>query len=72
MNVDITPMKVLPWILFALTLLGYIWTASSINSKLDYLLERDAEERIFLLGQMNSRYLKVSPSPVPTVLDTLP
>jgi len=72
MNIDITPMKVLPWILFVLTLMGYIWTASSINSKLDYLLERDAEERIFLLGQMNPHYLKTIPSPVPTVLDTLP
>jgi len=62
MKIDITPSKTLPWILFILTLAGYIWSASSINSKLDYLLARDAEERKFLLNKMNESYLQVKPT----------
>jgi hypothetical protein len=69
MTINITFANVLPWILFALTLAGYIWTASSINSKLDYLLQRDSEERIFLLSKMNENYL-IKPSP--TTTDTIP
>jgi len=65
---DITPTKALPWILFVLTLAGYIWTASSINSKLDYLLARDQEERVFLLNKMNHNYLS---KPEPSIKDTI-
>ncbi len=69
MIVNITLTNVLPWVLFALTLCGYIWTASAINNKLDYLLQRDREERIFLLNRMNQNYLV---KPTPSVKDTLP
>jgi hypothetical protein len=62
MTIDITPTKALPWILFMLTLLGYIWTASSINAKLEYLMNRDREERVYMLSKMNENYLKVTPS----------
>lgn len=63
---DITPGKALPWILFALTLLGYVWTASSISHKLDYLMTKDREERVFLMKIANGGFPKVSPSVAPT------
>ena len=67
---DITAAKVLPWILFALTLLGYVWTASSINTKLDYLMERDKEERKILLESINPDMIKLR-KPAPSIQDTL-
>ena len=69
MKINITPANTLPWLLFLLTLAGYIWSASAINTKLDYLLQRDSEERVFLLSKMNEQYL-VKPSPA--IKDSLP
>ena len=62
MKVDITFTKVLPWILLVLSILGNVWTLGVMNSNLTYLMDRDKEERNYLLNRMNTEYLQVMPA----------